>query len=178
MAKLFRLSNYVVLIAVIALLLAALATFVFGGITTAVTIIEVFQHGEYNAEGVRALSIEFIEMIDLFLLGAILIITSIGLYQLFIDPNMDLPTWLVVVEPEQLKFNLLAVIVVMLAIFFLGEAARTASRSDGVLAFGLAVAAVTAAIALAVRIFYRVTSAEEKHIHEILQETAQSEQED
>ena len=70
--------------------LAAVAVFIFGGIATVAVIIEVFEHGEYNAVGARLLSIEFIEMIDLFLLGTILMITSIGLYQLFVQPNIKL----------------------------------------------------------------------------------------
>ena len=177
MTRVFGLSRYLVLIAVIGLLLAALAVFVFGGITTVMVIIEAFEQGEYNAEGARLLSIEFIEMIDLFLLGTILMITPIGLHQLFIKPHMDLPEWLVFTNLEQLKLNLLAVIVVMLAIFFLGEAAGTVAETDGILDYGLAIAAVVAAIALVVWVFQRVVSAEEEHVREILEEASQSESE-
>ena len=109
-------------------------------------------------------------MIDLFLLGTILLITSVGLYQLFIKRDMDLPEWLVVADLEQLKFNLLAVIVVMLVIFFLGEAAGDFAKSDGILDFGLAIGAVLAGVALVVWVFQRVVVQEEQHIHEVLQE--------
>jgi uncharacterized membrane protein YqhA len=102
MNTVLRLSRYLILIAVVGLLLAAAAVVVFGGITTVRVIVESFHEGEYNARGARLLSIEFIEMIDLFLLGTILMITSVGLYQLFIEPNMELPEWLVVTDLEQL----------------------------------------------------------------------------
>lgn len=170
MTRVFDYSRYLVLLAVIGLLLAAVAVFVFGAITTVVVIIEAFEHGEFNALGARVLSIEIIEMIDLFLLGTVLMITSIGLYQLFIKPDMDLPEWLVVANLEQLKFNLLAVIVVMLAILFLGEAAGALAADEGILQYGLAIAAVLAGVALAVWVFQRVVSEEEEHIHEVLQE--------
>lgn len=170
MTKLLGLSRYLVLIAVIGLILAALAVFVFGGIATVNIIIESFEEGEFNAEGARLVSIEFIELIDIFLLGTILLITSVGLYQLFIEPNVDLPEWIVVTNLEQLKFNLLAVIIVMLAIIFLGEAADYLVETDGILGYGLAIAGVVAAIALAVRVFQRVVVEEEEHIHEVLQE--------
>jgi uncharacterized membrane protein YqhA len=170
MTRVFNLSRYLVLIAVIGLLLASAAVFVFGAIATVNIIVESFQYGEFTAEGARALSVEYIEMIDLFLLGTILIITSVGLHQLFIQPNMDLPEWLVVTNLEQLKGNLLAVVVVMLAVLFVGEAAGELAGSDGILEYGLAVAAVMAAVALAVWIFQRVTAAEEEEIHEALQE--------
>ncbi len=74
-------------------------------------------------------------MIDIFLLGTIMLMTSVGLYQLFIKPDMELPEWLVVTDLEQLKFNLLAVIVVMLAILFLGEAAGELAQTDGILEY-------------------------------------------
>jgi uncharacterized membrane protein YqhA len=171
MTTVFSLSRYLVLIAVFGLLLGAAAVFVFGGIATVNIIIESFEAGEYNAEGARLISIEFIEMIDLFLLGTILLITSVGLYQLFIEPNIELPEWLVVANLEQLKFNLLAVIVVMLAIFFLGEAAgKELAEKGGILGYGLAIAAVVVAVALAVWVFNRVVSEEEEHIHDALQE--------
>ena len=166
----FSLSRYLVLIAVIGLLLAAAAVFVFGGIATVNIIIETFEAGEYTAEGARLISIEFIEMIDLFLLGTILLITSVGLFQLFIQPDIELPEWLVVTNLEQLKFNLVAVIVVMLAIFFLGAAAGEVFKTSGFLGYGLAIASVVVAVVLAVWVFQRVTTEEEEHIHEVLQE--------
>ena len=171
MNKVFSLSHYLVLIAVIGLLIAAAAVFVFAGLATVDIIIESFKGGEFSAEGARQVSIEFIEMIDIFLLGTILLITSVGLYQLFFQPNMALPEWLVVTDLEQLKFNLLAVVVVMLAILFLGEAAGELAESVGFLEYGLAIAAVVAAVSLAVKVFQRVTTEEEEHIHEVLQET-------
>jgi uncharacterized membrane protein YqhA len=170
MTRVFDYSRYLVLIAVIGLLLAAIAVFVFGGIATVVIVIESFENGDFSAEGARFLSIEIIEMIDLLLLGTVLMITSIGLYQLFIKPDMDLPEWLVVANLEQLKFNLLAVIVVMLAILFLGEAAGTLAENEGILQYGLAIAAVLAGVALVVWVFNRVVSEEEEHIHEALLE--------
>jgi uncharacterized membrane protein YqhA len=109
-------------------------------------------------------------MIDLFLLGTILLITSVGFYQLFIEPDKEVPEWLVVTDLEQLKFNLLAVIVVMLAILFLGEAAGDLGKSDGILEYGLGIAAVLAGFALVVWVFQRVVVEEEEHIHELLKE--------
>lgn len=69
------------LIVFIGLLLAALAVSIFGGIATVNIIIESF-------EGARLLSIELIEMIDLFLLGTIMMITSVGLFLAMIPPAL------------------------------------------------------------------------------------------
>jgi uncharacterized membrane protein YqhA len=140
------------------------------GTSTVNIIIEAFESGQYNAVGARLISIEFIEMIDLFLLGTILLITSVGLYQLFSNSHLEQPEWLVVTDLEHLKFNLLAVIVVMLVIFFLGEAAGDFAKSGGILDFGLGITAVLAGVALVVWVFQRVVVEEEEHIHEVLQE--------
>ena len=96
MRMVFRWSRYLVLIAVISLLLATLAVFVFGLISTVTVIVETFSHGHYGAEGARILSVELIEMIDLFLLGTILFITAVGLQELFVDPGLKevLPEWM------------------------------------------------------------------------------------
>ena len=157
MRSLFSLSRYLVLVAVVGLLLASLAVFVFGGITTVTTVVGAFGHGEFNAEGTRALSVELVELIDLFLLGTVLLITSVGLYQLFVDPHIELPEWLSVTNLEQLKFNLLAVVLVMLAILFLGAVGGEWPEGTTILDYGAAIALVIAAISLAVWVFGHTT---------------------
>jgi len=158
MRTLFGYSRYLVLVAVIGLLIAGLAVFVFGGITTVTTVAGAFGRGEFNAEGSRLLSIELIELIDLFLLGTVLLITSVGLYELFVDPEIPLPEWLSVASLEQLKFNLLAVIIVMMAIFFLGAIAGEWPEGTTILDYGAAIALVIAALSGAVLAFGRIVS--------------------
>lgn len=170
MRTLFLTSRYLIYIAVIGLLLAALAVFVFAGIATVSTIIESFGHGEFNAEGARTFSVEFIEMIDLFLLGTVLLITSVGLYELFLDPGISavIPEWLSVTNLEQLKFNLLAVVIVMLAILFLGAVAGEWLEGTTILEYGGAIALVIGALSLAVFVFGRLTGRMEAHKREAL----------
>jgi len=170
MRTVFSLSKYVVYIAVIGLLLAALAVFAFGGIMAVTAIIGAFQHLAFNAEGARVISVEFIELMDLFLLGTVLLITSIGLYELFIDPAIGevIPEWLSVSNLEQLKFNLLAVVIVMLAIFFLGAVAEQIPEGTEILPYGVAISAVLAGIAVAVWVFARIHHGMEDEKHEAL----------
>lgn len=170
MRTLFSYSRYLVLVAVIGLMIAALAVFVFGGITTVTTVAGVFTHGEFNAEGARVLSVELIELIDLFLLGTVLLITAIGLYQLFMDPEIPLPAWLSVTNIEQLKFNLLAVVLVMLAILFLGAAAGEWPEGTTILEYGAAIALVIAALSAAVWVFGRIHHQVEETKHAALAE--------
>jgi len=159
MRALFRYSRYMIYLAVASLMLAALAVFLFGLISTVTTIFEVYARGEFNAEGARTLSVDLIEMIDLFLLGTILFITAVGLQELFVDPGLSdvLPEWMSVSSLDQLKFNLLAVIVVMLTVLFLGVAASfELTENVNILDYGLAVAAVIAAAGVVVYLFSKV----------------------
>jgi uncharacterized membrane protein YqhA len=159
MRRLFSLSRYVIYIAVISLMLATLAVFVFGFIATVTVIFEAFGHGDFGAEGARVFSVELIEMIDLFLLGTILFITAVGLQELFVDPALKevLPEWMSVASLDQLKFNLLAVIVVMLAVLFLGVAAAfELGEGNSILDYGLGIGAVVLASGITVYLFARV----------------------
>jgi uncharacterized membrane protein YqhA len=164
MGRLLGSSRYVVLIAVIGLLLAGIAVYVFGGIVTVSVIVESFQE-EFNAEGARAFSTELIELIDLFLLGTVMFMTSVGLFELFVDPEIPIPEWLSVANLDQLKFNLVAVIIVMLMVLFLGAAAADWERGLDLLAYGGGIALVILAISVAVWIFQRVHQHEIGHEH-------------
>jgi uncharacterized membrane protein YqhA len=172
MRTVFRSLRYIIWIAVIALLIATLAVFVYGLISTVVIIFETFSHGHFGAEGARTLSVEMIEMIDLFLLGTILFITAIGIQELFIDPGLKelIPEWMSVANLDQLKFNLLAVIVVMLAVLFLGVAASfELSDQVDILDYGVAVALVIAASGVTVYLFakvHREAHAQDEHLEQ------------
>lgn len=177
MRTLFSWSRYLVLFGVLSLLVAALAVFVYGMISTATIIFEVFSHGEFGAKGARTLSSEMIEMIDLFLLGTILFITGAGLYELFVDPSLKkvLPKWMSVSSLDELKFNLLAVVIVMLAVLFLGVAASfELTEGAGILDFGIGIALVITAAGIAVFLFSKVAKMLEEY--KGLQEDAEYEE--
>lgn len=159
MRTVFSWTRYIILIAVLTLLFATFAVFVFGLIATVTIVFETFSHAQFDAEGARIFSVELIEMIDLFLLGTILFITAVGMQELFVDPGLKevLPEWMSVNSLDQLKFNLLAVIVVMLAVLFLGVAASFELAEGGsIFGFGVGVALVIVAAAIAAYLFARV----------------------
>ena len=114
---------------------------------------------------------------DLFLLGTVLLITSLGLYELFIDPGVSavIPEWLSVTNLEQLKFNLLAVIVVMLGILFLGAVASEQPEGTSILQYGVAISAVLAGLAVVVYVFGRSVHQMEATKHEAALHTTEQE---
>ena len=91
--------------------------------------------------------LSFVEMIDLFLLGAVLYIVALGLYQLFIDDALELPRWLEVHDLDDLKAKVIGVIIVLLGVIFLGYVIEWDGQRD-ILALGIAVSLVMAALSL------------------------------
>lgn len=140
-------TRYLILVAVLGSFLGAVTTIVFGGITSFLTSVEFFRQADFTVHGIKLLSIDYIEIIDLFLLGTVLYIMAIGLYELFIDPDVPLPGWLHTDSLDVLKEKLLGVIVVLLGVSFLGEVSEW-QDADAILNLGLAIAAVVIAFAL------------------------------
>jgi uncharacterized membrane protein YqhA len=91
------------------------------------------------------LAVELIEITDIILLGTVLYIVALGLYQLFIDRDLTLPHWLKVNDLTDLKRDLIGVVVVLLGVSFLGEVVNWEGERD-VLPLGAAVALVITAL--------------------------------
>jgi len=91
------------------------------------------------------LAVQLIEITDVILLGTVLYIVALGLYQLFIDQSLVLPRWLKVNDLTDLKRDLIGVVVVLLGVSFLGEVVNWEGEND-VLALGAGIALVIAAL--------------------------------
>jgi uncharacterized membrane protein YqhA len=104
-----------------------------------------FEPDNLGGRHIDRLAVELIEIIDIILLGTVLSIVALGLYQLFIDHNLALPRWLKVNDLTDLKRDLIGVVVVLLGVSFLGEIVNWDGESD-MLPFGAAIALVIAAL--------------------------------
>jgi uncharacterized membrane protein YqhA len=98
--------------------------------------------GEHHID---RLAVSLIEITDIILLGTVLYIVALGLYQLFIDQNLALPRWLKVNDLNDLKRDLIAVVVVLLGVSFLGEVVNWEGDND-ILPLGAGIALVIAAL--------------------------------
>jgi len=104
-----------------------------------------FEPDNLGGRHIDRLAVELIEIIDVILLGTVLYIVALGLYQLFIDHNLALPRWLKVNDLTDLKRDLIGVVVVLLGVSFLGEVVNWDGESN-MLPFGAAIALVIAAL--------------------------------
>jgi len=74
-------------------------------------------------------------------------ITSLGLYSLFVDDTLPLPRWLEIHDLDDLKGNLVSVVIAVLAVLFLREAVAWDGTRD-LVSFGVAIAVMVAALTL------------------------------
>lgn len=140
-------SHYVILLPVFGALIGAVVIFAYDMITTFVLAMRVFTVGAFNEEGLKDVAVAFIKLLDLFLLGTVLYIVALGLYELFIDPKIPMPEWLHIDSLNTLKEKLLNVVVVLLVVSFLGVVTDWKGGTD-ILFYGASIAIVIAAVAL------------------------------
>nr|WP_209019398.1 YqhA family protein [Chlorobaculum sp. 24CR] len=145
MQKLLSSSRYLVLIAVLGSFFAALTLLVYGGVSVFQIIADAIMHAEISGKTGKLLVLGFIEAIDLFLLGTVFFIISLGLYELFIDDTLPLPDWLVIHTLDDLKNKLIGVIVVVMAVVFLGHVIKWHGEQE-LIWLGGAIALVTAGL--------------------------------
>jgi uncharacterized membrane protein YqhA len=103
--------------------------------------------GDFSAKAAKIMSLEVIEIIDLFLIGTVAYITAVGLYKLFIDSTgIQLPMRLQINTLKDLEDKIIGVLVAALAVAFLGHAAG-GDEPAALLRYGGGIAVVVAALA-------------------------------
>lgn len=138
-------SRYAVLIAVFGTLVASLALIVYEATVAAVAVVDAVRNYSASPNGAKKLAVGLIEVVDVFLIAIAIYITSLGLYVLFVDEGLPLPRWLEVRDLDDLKNNLVSVVIAVLAVLFLREAVAW-NGGYGLLAFGGAVALIIATL--------------------------------
>jgi uncharacterized membrane protein YqhA len=138
-------SRFLVLAAVLGALAGAAALFIYGLIDTVVVIVRTIGTGEISTVGAKQLMLYFIEIFDLFLLGTVMLIMALSLYELFFDSDLKLPARLEIRTFEDLKSNLVTVVIVVMAVTFLGQIVSWGGEAE-LFGFGVVVALVIAAL--------------------------------
>jgi uncharacterized membrane protein YqhA len=140
-------SRFLVLAAVVGSLAGAAALFIYGLVDTVVVIARTIATGEVSTTGAKQVMLYFIEIFDLFLLGTVMLIMALSLYELFFDSDLKLPARLEIRTFEDLKSNLVTVVIVVMAVTFLGQIVSWNGEAD-LFGFGVVVALVIAALNL------------------------------
>lgn len=139
-------TRYLAIVPILGLAVAAAVMFGFGGLGLISFIIRSVAEMSAGGHATEVLPIfELLEYVHQFLIGTVLYITAMGLYQLFIQ-EVPLPLWMKTESSEDLETNLVGVTVVVLAIEFLG--AVFSGRQDNLLEYGAGIALPIAALGL------------------------------
>jgi uncharacterized membrane protein YqhA len=150
MARLLHRTRYLILVPILGLALAAALFFVLGGIGLIRLLIEAFLAAlgvthESDHANADLIIVEVVEYVHTILVGTVLYITAVGLYQLFIE-EIAFVGWLKVENTEELETSLIGVTVVVLAVNFMG--AIIARGTEGLLDYGAGIALPIAALGL------------------------------
>jgi len=133
-------SRYLAIVGVISLLLASVAAFAWGALRTVHVVMLVIS--SFGAD--TAITVEFIEIVDSFLIATAILIFTVSLYELFIG-EINVPEWMLAHNLYELKTKLSSMIVLVMAVKFLQKLVDTKDAND-LLLRGLATAVMSAVL--------------------------------
>jgi len=133
-------SRYLALVGVISLLIAAVAAFAWGTLRTIHAVMLVIESLGADA----AITIEFVEIIDTFLIATAILIFTVSLYELFIG-GIDVPEWMLAHNLYELKGKLSSMVVLVMGVKFLQKLVEVKDASE-LMRIGIAIAVVSAAL--------------------------------
>jgi uncharacterized membrane protein YqhA len=142
MRRLFEISRYAVIIPSAASIIGAIVLMILGSIEIVRSAVDVVVKQVPLKETVVAI----LTSVDAILLGTVLLVIGYGLYELFIDTNLEVPDWLEINTLDDLKAKLIGVVVAIIAVIFVGVLVDTKSPSE-VLYYGAGAGAVVLALA-------------------------------
>jgi len=110
-------TRFMALVPTTGLLIGAVLVMIAGTWKTVALVIETVS----NPSDTKHILVGVVEAADTFLLGIVIYIIALGIFSLFIEDRVPLPEWLEFHNLEDLKEKLIGVVVVVLAVFFLGR---------------------------------------------------------
>jgi uncharacterized membrane protein YqhA len=139
-------SRYFVIVAVVGSLIASLALLLYSGVTVFKVVAEAVDYGAFSNKGAKNMALQFIELVDIFLLATVFYIIAVGLYELFIGDKIPfLPDWMEIQNLDDLKNKLIAVVIVVMGVLFLGQVVSWDGERN-LLPFGASIALVIVAL--------------------------------
>jgi uncharacterized membrane protein YqhA len=143
MRKLLGFTRYAVIIPAVASIIGALLLMLRGS----VAMIQVVYDAVVNQAYLKDTIVEVLTAVDAILLGTVLLVIGYGLYELFVDADIEVPAWLQVRDLDDLKSKLIGVVVAIIAVVFVGIFVD-AKRGADVISYGVAAGALVAGLAL------------------------------
>ena len=143
MRKILGLTGYAVLIPAVASIIGALLLMAQGSIEIVKVVIDAVISQSY----LKDVIVGVLTAVDAILLGTVLLVIGYGLYELFIDSDLEVPAWLQVKDLDDLKSKLIGVVVAIIAVVFVGVFVD-ANRAAEVASYGLGAGALVIGLAV------------------------------
>lgn len=143
MKRLLGLTRYAVVVPAIASIIGALLLMGQGSIEMLFVVVEAISSEVTLKETI----VEVLTAVDAILLGTVLLVIGYGLYELFIDADIDVPMWLRVNDLDDLKSKLIGVVVAIVAVVFVGVFVDS-NRSQDVISYGVGAGALVVGLAI------------------------------
>ena len=143
MKKILGLTRYAVFVPAIASIIGALLLMVQGSIE----IVQVAIKAVTNPTNIKIAIVEVLTAVDAILLGTVLLVIGYGLYELFIDSEIEVPLWLRVEDLDDLKSKLIGVVVAIIAVVFVGVFVDS-NRAGDVISYGVGAGALVVGLAI------------------------------
>lgn len=144
MSRLISLSRYILLVPVLVTLLGACVLIAVGTFSMVNEVFTLAREG-FSDKTVKKATVDFISAVDVFLIATVMYIIAVGLYELFIGP-LQLPTWLTFKSFDDLKEQLVSVVIAVLAVLFLSSV--VGSTTESLLVVGAASSVMILALTL------------------------------
>ena len=142
MRRLIEISRYAVVLPSVASLIGGLVLMILGSIGILMATVDTV----LTRAPLKDTLVAILTSIDAILLGTVLLVIGYGLYELFVDTNLEIPEWLEINTLDDLKAKLTGVIVAIIAVVFVGLLVETKSPSD-VLYYGVGAGSVVLSLA-------------------------------
>ena len=143
MRKLLGLTRYAVIVPALAAIIGALLLMAQGSIEMVLVAVDAVSEGVALKETI----VEVLTAVDAILLGTVLLVIGYGLYELFIDAEIDVPEWLRVENLDDLKSKLIGVVVAIVAVVFVGVFVDS-NRAGDVISYGVGAGALVVGLAI------------------------------
>jgi len=131
MRKIVGLTRYTVIVPAIAAILGALLLMAQGSFAVVFAII----NSIVSQTPLKEVIVDVLTAVDAILLGTVLLVIGYGLYELFVDTEVDVPPWLQIRDLDDLKSKLIGVVVAIIAVVFVGVLVDS-NRAGENLAYG------------------------------------------
>ena len=143
MKKILGLTRYAVVVPALASILGALLLMAQGSISMVMVVIDSVS----TEPTLKGTIVDVLTAVDAILLGTVLLVIGYGLYELFIDAEIDVPLWLRVRDLDDLKSKLIGVVVAIIAVVFVGVFVDS-NRAADVISYGVGAGALVVGLAV------------------------------